>query len=249
MAVLQVIIVARTVEVGGHGRNEVVPVLVSVRFAQLNAGDFGDGVWLVGGLQRPCKDGGLCERLRRHFGVDATGPQEQQLPHFCLVRGVDEVGLNHEVVVKEICSVNTIGVDAAHFGRGNEHVRGFFLRHHVVHGGLVAEVQFCARKGDGVGEALGFDGTTDGLSDHSAVAGDIDSGLCIHGARNLRCWGSRSLSSECVGQCIKRQHEGDDACPGDEGKVGVAGQNGTVVVADEVAPAGHGELCAHPHEA
>ncbi len=52
---LEVEIVAGAVEIGRHERDGVKAVLLAVRFAGFNAGDFGDGVPLVGGLEGPVR--------------------------------------------------------------------------------------------------------------------------------------------------------------------------------------------------
>jgi hypothetical protein len=69
--ILGVEVVLRAVKVGGHGGNGVEAVLDAVCLAHLDAGDLGDGVPLVGGLERAGEQGVLRDRLRREHGVDA----------------------------------------------------------------------------------------------------------------------------------------------------------------------------------
>ena len=52
VAVLRIVIVARTVEVGRHRGDEVAAVLPPVRLAQLDARDLGDRIPFVGRLER-----------------------------------------------------------------------------------------------------------------------------------------------------------------------------------------------------
>ena len=68
---LQVEIVARPVEIGRHGRDEVAAVLAAIGLRQLDAGDLGDGVPLVGRLQRAGEQRVLGDRLRRELRIDA----------------------------------------------------------------------------------------------------------------------------------------------------------------------------------
>ncbi len=67
VAVFGVVVVARAVQVGGHDAAVVHAVagaiLAVVAFTQLDAGDFGYGVGLVGGLQRAGEQGALCHGL------------------------------------------------------------------------------------------------------------------------------------------------------------------------------------------
>ena len=50
VAGLQVEVVARAIQVGGHGGDEIGAVLAVVALAHQDAGDFRDGVGIVGGL-------------------------------------------------------------------------------------------------------------------------------------------------------------------------------------------------------
>ena len=68
MAVLQVVVVARPVEVGGHGGNEVGPVLVPVGLAEFDAGNLGDGVGFIGRFQCAGEQGVLDQGLFGSFG-------------------------------------------------------------------------------------------------------------------------------------------------------------------------------------
>ncbi len=71
-------IVVRPVKVGWHRRDEVALVLAAVSLAQLDAGDFGDGIPFIGGLQRPVSRASP-QRLVSVLGIDAGRPEEQQL--------------------------------------------------------------------------------------------------------------------------------------------------------------------------
>ena len=54
-------------------------MLAAIGLAQLDAGDLGDGIPLVGRLQRPGQQRVFVHRLRRKFGIDAGRAEEQQL--------------------------------------------------------------------------------------------------------------------------------------------------------------------------
>ena len=180
VAVLQVIIVARTVQVGRHGRDEVGPVLVPVGLAQFDARNLGDGVGLVGRFERPGQQGVLDQGLVGEFRVDAARAEEQQLLDPDLMGGMDQVGLDHEVVIEEVRPVDVVGVDAPHLGRGDEDVGGPFAFHHGADGGLVPQVEFAACEGDGVGQSGGGEGPAEGAAHHAAVAGNVESGVGVH---------------------------------------------------------------------
>jgi hypothetical protein len=57
MAVVQIEIVARPIEIGRHHAAEVGSVRTVVGLAQLDPGDLGDGVRLVGRLQQTREQG------------------------------------------------------------------------------------------------------------------------------------------------------------------------------------------------
>ena len=79
VARLQVEVVAGAVEIGRHRRDEVAAVLPAIGLAQLDAGDLGDRVPLVGRLERAGQQRVLGDRLRRELRIDAGRAEEQQL--------------------------------------------------------------------------------------------------------------------------------------------------------------------------
>ena len=72
-------IVAGTVEVGRHRRDEIGAVLPAIGLAQLDPGDLGDRVPFVRRLQRAGQQRVFGDRLRRELRVDAGRAEEQQL--------------------------------------------------------------------------------------------------------------------------------------------------------------------------
>ncbi len=72
VARLEVEIVARPVEIGRHGGDEVGAVLRAIGGGKLDAGDLGDGIGLVGRLERPGQKSVLDDRLRRELRIDAA---------------------------------------------------------------------------------------------------------------------------------------------------------------------------------
>jgi hypothetical protein len=60
-----VVIVAGTVKIGRHRRDEVDAVLAAIGLAELDAGDLGNGVPLVGRFERTGEERIFAYRLRR----------------------------------------------------------------------------------------------------------------------------------------------------------------------------------------
>ena len=180
------VVVTGAVEVGGHDAAVIHPVaftiLSVVAFAELDAGDLGDGVGLVGGFQRASEQGVFAHGLGGQLGVDATGTQEQQLLHAVAERRIDDVGLHHQVLVDEFRRVSVVGVDATHLGSGQIDLVGLFFCKEGVDGGLVGQVEFGVRAGDdAIGRVtLSKQLAQDGRTHHATVAGDVDFGMNAH---------------------------------------------------------------------
>jgi hypothetical protein len=178
--VLRVEVVLRTVEVGGHGRDGVKAVLDAVRLAHLDAGDLGDGVPLVGGLERAGEERVLRDGLRRELGVDAGGAEEEELADgAALERRVDDVGLDLEVGGDEVAGVGGVGVDAADLGGGEDHVAGLLGGEEGLDVGLAGEVELGVGADDDVGEAEGEEAAEDRGADEAPVSGDEDLGVLV----------------------------------------------------------------------
>ncbi|MDT4839327.1 hypothetical protein FQZ97_731150 [compost metagenome] len=194
VAVFRVVVVARAIEVGGHDAAVVHAVagakLAVVAFAELDAGDLGHGVGLVGGFERAGEQRALIHGLRGEPGVDAAGAEEEQLLHAVPKGGVDHVGFHHQVLVDEVGGVGVVGVDAADLGRGQIHLLRFDLREEGAHGGLVGQVEFGVGAGDdGAGGVAGGEQLAhDGRADHAAVACDVDGFSAVHAWEVVREW-------------------------------------------------------------
>ena len=171
---LEVVVVVGAVEVGGHRGDVVATVLISIGIAQLDACDFGDGVGFVGGFEGAGEEVFFFEGLRGEFRVDAAGSEEHQLGDAVFFSGVDDVGLDHEVVVEEHAPMGVVGEDPSYFCGSEEDVVGFFVVEEVADGLLIAEVEVGGASCDEVGISFGFKFPEDGRADHAAVAGDID---------------------------------------------------------------------------
>lgn len=137
---MEVIVLA--VEIGRHGRDRIESVLDPVSLAHLDAGDLGDGVPLVGGLERAGKERGFGYGLRGVLGVDAGGSEEEEfLNRSGSEGGVDDVGLDLEVDGDEVGGEGRVGVDPADLGGGEEDVAGAVEEEEGLDGGLAGEVE------------------------------------------------------------------------------------------------------------
>ena len=180
VGILQSEVVSRAVEVGGHQGDGVEPVLALVSLAHLDAGDFRDGVPLVGRLERAGKQAVLVQRLRCVLRVDAAGTQKRQLAGAVAVGGVDDVVLHDEVFADEIGGVAVVGVNAADTGgREDHHIRpvgtepGLDLS-------LPRQLQFAPFGQQQLLVAQCAQAPHYGRAHQAAMPGDVDARLFIH---------------------------------------------------------------------
>jgi len=132
----------------------VAAVLLMVGLAEFDAGDLGDGVGFVGRLQEAAEQVFLPHGLGAFPGVDAGGPQVEELFNVIKVGGVDHGGVDHHIVVDELRRSGGVGPDTAHGPGHQEDIFRAVGLEPVVDGGLVAEVELVAGGGQEVGVAF-----------------------------------------------------------------------------------------------
>jgi hypothetical protein len=181
VAVVEVVVVVGAVQVGRHDADVLPAVLIVVGITQLDAGDLGDGVGLVGGLQRAGEQVIFFQWLGGQLGVDAAAAQEHQALHARLVRGVDQVGLDHQVLVQELGPVHVVGLDAAHLGCGNVDVIRLLRLDEIMHGALIEQIQLGPAGGNDPGVARRLQAANNGRAHHATVAGNENFGVFLHG--------------------------------------------------------------------
>ena len=113
-------------------------ILAVVAFAQLDTGNLGNRIGLVGGLQCAGEQGRLAHGLRRQARINAAAAQNQQLFDAIAKRGIHHIGLHHQVGVNEISRKIVVGQNAAHLGSRQIHLIRFFGGKKRLHLGLVA---------------------------------------------------------------------------------------------------------------
>jgi hypothetical protein len=176
----RIVVVPGTVEVCGHGRDEVTAMLTSVGLTELDAGDLGDGVPFVGRLERSGKQVFLLQGLRCELGVDARAPEKEQFANAKTPGGVDDVVLDREVLEKKVAGKIVVGLDAADLGCGKKHVFGTFGIEEAADLRLVGEVKFRRSSAEEICEALTLKLPPDGAAGQAVVTGNIDFGIWKH---------------------------------------------------------------------
>ena len=178
MAVFGVVVVARPIQIGGQllrrrlrlQTDRIEAVLQAQRLAELDTGDLGDRIPLVGGLQGPAEQGLFTNRLLGEFRIDAAAAQKQQPPHARAPGRFDHMGLDLEVVEQEIGWIAVVGLDAAHLRRGEHHHRGLVLAKPALNRSAIEQVQLGPRCGEQGAVAGTLQRPADGPAGHAAVA-------------------------------------------------------------------------------
>ncbi len=138
---MEVEVIAGAVEVGGHEGDGVEVVLSAEGLAEFDAGDFGDGVPLVGGFEGASEKVFLFDGLWGVFGVDARRAEEGEFFDAVAVGAGEDVELDGEVVAEEVGGVGGVGEDATDFGGGEEDEVGAVGGEEEVGGGGGGEVE------------------------------------------------------------------------------------------------------------
>lgn len=185
VTVFRVVVVARAVQIGRHHRQVLGVVLAVVAPAHFDAGDLGERVGPIGGLQRAGEQAVFAHRLRRHLGVDAARTEEHEARHAVLPRAVDHVGLDRQIVADELGRVAVVGDDAAHLGRGQKYVFRPVLSEEGIDRSGVGQIEFGVGALQDVRIALALKVADDGRANQTAVAGYIDARFKIQDARVL----------------------------------------------------------------
>lgn len=172
VAVFRVVVVARAVEIGGHGADGVKAVLRAVGLTHPDPRYLGQGVGFVGGLQWAGEQVLLPDGLGAEFGIDAGRAQEKQLFDLVLPGAVDDVVLDLEVLVDELRGIGRIGVYAAHPGRRQHHIVGPLGGKEIPHGLLFQQVEFRVAAQAEPFIAGTAQGAADGAAHKATVAGD-----------------------------------------------------------------------------
>ena len=113
VAVRQSESVVEPVKIRRHHRDEIASMLFAVSLAELDGGDFCNGIPLICRLQRAGEQRFFRHRLRRKFWIDAGGAEREQLFDANPMRAADNIERNCQIVGDKIGWVSIVGVNAA----------------------------------------------------------------------------------------------------------------------------------------
>src|SRR5690606_35523013 len=184
----EVKVVARAVKVGRHQAGGIEAVLLAVGLAQLDPGDLGDRVPLIGWLQRAGEQGSLADGLLGELRIDAGRPEEGQLLRTMAVRGVDYVVLDLETPDKGLRGIGVIGVNTANLRRREDDHLGLFLGEEGLHGSGVTQIQDIAPGQEEVVVAKRLQTADDRRADQAPMPCNENTVLFFHGT-SRSTWG------------------------------------------------------------
>ncbi len=104
-------------------------------------------------------------------GVDAAGPEVEQLADPVLVAGVHDRAVDQHVVVEELGRAGGVGQDPAHGPGHQEHVVGPVGPEPVAHGRLVPQVELVPGRGEDAPVPLGLQPPHQGRAHQPPMAG------------------------------------------------------------------------------
>ena len=170
----QIEVVVRPVKVCRHGRDKIRAILARVGLAKLDPGNFGNGIRFVRWLERSAEQGGFRDWLRRMLRINARAAQKKKFAHSAVVRRVNDVVLNAQIIEQKFDGKIRIRFDPAHFCRRENHDGRFFLSEEIPHGLFVCEVQLRAVALDQVAKTPSFEPPDQSAAHQAAMTRDKD---------------------------------------------------------------------------
>jgi hypothetical protein len=141
VAVLQVEIVVRTIEVSRHHGYVVGAVLQVEALAHLKTGNLSDSVRLVGVFKRRGEQTILRHRLWSLARIDASRTEEEEFLHAVLPTLADDILLNLQVFIDEVRAISEVCHDASNVGCGKHYSIGLLLIEELLDSNRVEQIK------------------------------------------------------------------------------------------------------------
>ena len=177
MAVCRMVVIIRTIKIRRHDRYIIRPILPIQELTILQPRNFCQCISFISFFQRRSQQTALFHRLRGKTWINAGRSQKLQFSDAILPSRMDDIHLQHHVLIHEISQSLCICLDSAHFGSSQEYILWFLLPEKVFYLLLTAEVQFLMRPRDDVVISLAFQLPDNGGSHHTTMPGYIN--LCF----------------------------------------------------------------------
>lgn len=102
--------------------SKALSIELVIRAALTDSGNFSNGVGIIGRLKWAGQQVFLFHRLWSKFGIDTGAAEKQKARDTTFPGVVNDVVLNHQVVMNELTLIAAVGNDAAHPCRRKENV-------------------------------------------------------------------------------------------------------------------------------
>ncbi len=119
----------------------------------------------------------LRDRLPGVTGVDAARSEVEKLLHADAVGGVDDRGVDHQIVVEELGRIRVVGMDAADLSGRQDDLLGPVVGHPLLDLALVAKVDLVTGCGQNVVETTLVQTAKERRPHQSTVPSDEDLGI------------------------------------------------------------------------
>src|SRR5262249_5314708 len=180
MGALEIEIVIRSVQIGGHGTDKIGSELARIRLAEFNSRDLCHRIRLVGWLERSAQQCAFRNRLRRELRVNARAAEKQQLARFVLEGGTNDIVLDLEVLDQELNRLITVGLDSPHPRSRENNDRWFLSSEKILDCRPVRQVQLAASASEDVFKTVARQLADDRASHQSAVTGHKNPVVFFH---------------------------------------------------------------------
>ena len=154
MGILKVVVVSRTVQIRGHDRKVLRPILTVIGPTHFDTGYFGDSVRPISWLQRAGKQVSFLHRLRTLARINA-GRAEKKKPLYTGAPALmNNIILNGQILPDEFRRIRVVGMNAANLGRSNENILRPFIFKKTSHRRLIGKIKITMGTGNDIGEPL-----------------------------------------------------------------------------------------------
>jgi hypothetical protein len=152
----------------------------------VDTGDLGEGIGVVGPLERPGEHCVFADRLRAITRVNARAAQVEQLRDARSPCGPQHRGVKHQVIIEEIGRAGRVRRDAADGAcRVNDKTRAMGIEP-PVNCGLIAEIEFGSRRRKDRPMPATSKRPHDRRTDQTAMAGNEDRRVRIEDDGHVR---------------------------------------------------------------
>ena len=161
MAILQMEIIVRTIQISRHYGDIIGSILKVKALAHLQTGNLGNGIRLVGILQRRSQQYILSHRLRSISGIDAGAAQKEQFFDLMTETLSNDILLNLQIIIDKVGTIQTVGHNTPDMSGSQNDIFRLLLIKELLYSHRIHQVQFLMGASDKICKASLFQITPD----------------------------------------------------------------------------------------